>query len=185
MDNESWHAAAHGVVKIWTQLSDWTELDYTIHGILQARTLEWVAVPFSRASFQPRDRTQVSNIAGRFFYQLSHQRIPRILEWVAYPFSRGSSRPRNRTGVFWIASGFFSSWATNHNHNSKTVAWPWGPDQDGICHSHTLSPLPAPTLWISKGCFSQCRLLMGMATPWEPLISLPDSGYQPRPSKKA
>ena len=31
----------------------------SVHGILQARTLEWVAVPFSRGSSQPRDRTQV------------------------------------------------------------------------------------------------------------------------------
>ena len=35
-------------------------MDYTVHGILQARILEWVTVPFSRGSFQPRDRTQVS-----------------------------------------------------------------------------------------------------------------------------
>ncbi len=42
-------------------------MDYTVHGILQARILEWVAFPFSRGSSQPRDRTQVSYIAGRFF----------------------------------------------------------------------------------------------------------------------
>ena len=36
-------------------------------GILQARILEWVAMPSSKASSQPRDRTQVSHIAGRFF----------------------------------------------------------------------------------------------------------------------
>ena len=42
-------------------------MDYTVHGILQARILEWVAFPFSRGSFQPRDWTQVSRIAGRFF----------------------------------------------------------------------------------------------------------------------
>ena len=40
---------------------------WTIHGILQARRLEWVAFPFSRGSSQPRDWTQVSHIAGRFF----------------------------------------------------------------------------------------------------------------------
>ena len=39
---------------------------YTVHGILQARILEWVAIPFSRGSSQPRDQTQVSLIAGRF-----------------------------------------------------------------------------------------------------------------------
>ena len=42
-------------------------LDYTVHGILQVRILEWVAFPFSRGSSQPRDRTQVSCIAGGFF----------------------------------------------------------------------------------------------------------------------
>ena len=38
-----------------------------VHGILQARILEWVAFPFSRASSQPRDQTQVLHIAGGFF----------------------------------------------------------------------------------------------------------------------
>ena len=42
-------------------------MDYTVHGILQARILEWVAVPFSRGSSQPRDQLQVSHIAGGFF----------------------------------------------------------------------------------------------------------------------
>ena len=42
-------------------------MDYTVHGILQARILEWVAVPFSRKSSQHRDQTEVSCIAGGFF----------------------------------------------------------------------------------------------------------------------
>ena len=42
-------------------------MDYRVHGILQARILEWVAFPFSRRSSQPRDQTEVSPIAGRFF----------------------------------------------------------------------------------------------------------------------
>ena len=40
---------------------------YTVHGILHARILEGVAFPFSRVSSLPRDKTQVSHIAGRFF----------------------------------------------------------------------------------------------------------------------
>ena len=39
----------------------------SVHGILQARTLEWVAIPFSRGSSRPRDGTRVSCIAGGFF----------------------------------------------------------------------------------------------------------------------
>ena len=42
-------------------------MDYKVHGILQARILEWVAFPFSRGSSQPTDQTQVSRIAGRFY----------------------------------------------------------------------------------------------------------------------
>ena len=42
-------------------------MNYTIHGILQARILEWVAFPFSRGSSHPRDWTQASHIAGSFF----------------------------------------------------------------------------------------------------------------------
>ena len=42
-------------------------MDYTVHGILQARVLEWVALPLSRGSSQPRDWTQVFHIAGRLF----------------------------------------------------------------------------------------------------------------------
>ena len=51
-------------------------MDYTVHGILQARMLEWVAFPFSRGSSQLRDQTQFSHIAGGFFYQLSHRGSP-------------------------------------------------------------------------------------------------------------
>ena len=42
-------------------------MDYTVHGFLQARILEWITFLFSRGSSQPGDRTQVSRIAGRFF----------------------------------------------------------------------------------------------------------------------
>ena len=42
-------------------------MDYTAHGIPQARILVWIAFPFSRGSSQPRDRTLLSHITGRFF----------------------------------------------------------------------------------------------------------------------
>ena len=41
--------------------------DSSVHGIFQARILEWVAIPFSQGSSRPRDQTQVSHIVGRFF----------------------------------------------------------------------------------------------------------------------
>ena len=39
----------------------------SVYGILQARIVEWVAIPFSRGSSQPRDQTRVSHNAGIFF----------------------------------------------------------------------------------------------------------------------
>ena len=46
---------------------DYSPPGSSIHEILQARILEWEAFSFSRGSSQPRDWTQVSHIAGRFF----------------------------------------------------------------------------------------------------------------------
>ena len=40
---------------------------FSVHGILQARILEWIAIPFSRGTSQPRDWTLVSCLTGRFF----------------------------------------------------------------------------------------------------------------------
>ena len=48
-------------------LTLYNPLNYTAYEILQARILEWVAVPVSRESSQPRDQSQVSHIAGGFF----------------------------------------------------------------------------------------------------------------------
>ena len=89
----------------------WDPLDYTVHSILQARILELVAFLFSRRSSQPRDRTQVSLIAGGFFSSLATGEAQEPLEWVAYPFSSGSSWPRNQTEISCIAGRFFTNWA--------------------------------------------------------------------------
>ena len=74
----------------------------SIHGILQARILEWVAISFSKGTSQPRDRTRVSHIAGRCFYPMSHRgKIP----W---------KRKRLPTPVFWPKEfrGLYSPWVT-------------------------------------------------------------------------
>ena len=47
--------------------SHWVVSNYIVHGILQARVLEWVAYPISRGSSWPRDWTQVSLIVSGFF----------------------------------------------------------------------------------------------------------------------
>ena len=57
---------------------------YCVHGILQARILEWIAIPFSRESFQPRDQTQVSYIAGRFFISWATREVPKLTTYQKY-----------------------------------------------------------------------------------------------------
>ena len=67
-------------------------MDYTVHGILQARILEWVTFPFSRGSYQARDQTQVPHFAGRFFtsWATSHPgsqlMIREIHKWLTKTF---------------------------------------------------------------------------------------------------
>ena len=53
---------------------------YIVHVILQAGILKWVAFPFSRGSSQPRDQTQVSRIAGRFFTNWAIREAPQKTE---------------------------------------------------------------------------------------------------------
>ena len=55
----------------------------SVHGILQARTLEWVAMPSSRGSSQPRDQTQISCIAGGFFTVWATREAQEY--WSGYP----------------------------------------------------------------------------------------------------
>ena len=103
---------------------DCSSVGSSVHGIPQARILEWVAMPTSRGSSRPRDRTQVCCTGGQLLYHSttakSLQLCPtlchpldcsppgssvhgisqaRILEWVAMPSSKGSSPPRNQTCV--------------------------------------------------------------------------------------
>ena len=53
-------------------------MNYIVHGILQARILEWVAYPFSSGSSWPRNQTGVSRIAGRFFTNWAMREDPVI-----------------------------------------------------------------------------------------------------------
>ena len=109
----------------------------SVHGVFQARVLEWVAIAFSRGSSRSRDQTQVSRIAGRCFtvgatravqsevaqlrptlcnpmeYSLPGSSVHGIfqaivLEWGAIAFSRGSSRSRDWTQLSRIVDRHFT-----------------------------------------------------------------------------
>ena len=76
-------SSIHGIFQArvleWVASAKWSEShsvvsDYTVHGILQARILEWGALPFSRGSSQLKDRTQVSSMQA--------DSLPTELSWV-------------------------------------------------------------------------------------------------------
>ena len=87
MGRGAWQATVQRVARSWTQLNEHTESCPTLCDsrvdprILQARTLEWVAFPFSRGSSQESNPGLLH--WGRMLYQLNHKGSPRILEWVA------------------------------------------------------------------------------------------------------
>ena len=66
-------------------------MDYRVHGILQARILDWVVFPFSRGSSQPRDWTQVSHIADGFFSSWVTREAQEY--WSGYPFPSPADLP--------------------------------------------------------------------------------------------
>ena len=59
---------------------DYSLPGFSVHGILQARILDWVAVPFSRGSSQPSNQTRVSCTAGGFFTSLAPRDAPKITQ---------------------------------------------------------------------------------------------------------
>ena len=99
-------------------------MDCIVHGILQARILEWVAFPFSRGSYQTQESNPGLPHCWQILYQLSHKGSPKILEWVACPFSSRSSRPKSRTGVSCIAGRFFTNWAVREAMRGVWVITP-------------------------------------------------------------
>ena len=77
----------------------------SVHGTLQARILEWVAISFSRGSSQPRDRTQVSRIAGRCFNlwatrEAPVNRVDRYNVWLVFPSYFAKSTWRSNVKLY-------------------------------------------------------------------------------------
>ena len=75
----------------------------SVHGILQARTLEWVAMPSSRGSSRPRDRTHISCVAGGSFTTLPpfmpKSRLPTNILLNSEKLEASSLRSRSKTGM--------------------------------------------------------------------------------------
>ena len=84
---------AQSCLTLWDPL-DCSPPGSSVHGMLQARTLEWVAMPFSRGSSRPRDRTRVSRIAGGFFTLWAAWEALRIfISWTSVPLQPHFPQP--------------------------------------------------------------------------------------------
>ena len=90
----------------------------SVHGILQARILEWVAIPFSRGSFQPRDQTWVSHTAGGFFTiwntKLHVKNLEKKKNYLQY-------QGKNFSDLFSQTS--FSVWVQRQGSSGKRGCW--------------------------------------------------------------
>ena len=114
-------------------------MDYTVHGILYTRILEWVAFPFSRGSSQPRDQTQVSRIAGGFF-----------TSWV----TRDWTWPKKRAVPPWpLSPRTGEGWRQEPKRGAVSLlsVSPWGPVRQAAVPT-------APVSWAGgKGKFNESR----------------------------
>ena len=81
---------------------DCSLLGSSIHGIFQARMLEWVAISFSRGSSQPRDWTQISRIVGRHFTiwatrEVTIEYLKQWIKWCQQRREKGRVKKKKKT----------------------------------------------------------------------------------------
>ena len=112
---------------------DYSPPGSSVHGILQTRILEWVAMPSSRGSFQLRDQAQVSRIAGGFFTIWVTREVQKY--WSGYPIPSPGHLPN--PGVTpasltspALAGGFFTTSAAwevqSHLRTLQNIKKPLG-----------------------------------------------------------
>ena len=117
-------------------------MDYTLHGILQARILEWVSYPFSSGSFQPRNQTRASCIAGGFFTNWAIRKALKYilfynkLDWASPEAQQVKNLPpMQETQEMWIQSlGWEDPLEEGMATYSSILAWkiPWTEEPGGL-----------------------------------------------------
>ena len=113
----TWETLWNHKKRKWKSLSClwlWDLMDCSLpgssaHWILQARILQWVAIPFSSGSSQPKDRTQVSHIAGGFFVVWATREATEttVLSTKAGSCSRHSWLLEGKTSLYIIVSNLY------------------------------------------------------------------------------
>ena len=142
-------------------LTLWDPTDYSppgssVHRILQARILEWVAIPFSRGSSHPRDQTRVSHTADRFFavwatkitiYSCRQQR--RSIKWFLaikdYVFPKNETDKKPTKYCLIYLSGNLKIWWPKTRFESLLL------NQNWAHHSPACSKVNLSTLGCGEG----------------------------------
>ena len=96
-----------------------------MHGILQARILEQVAFPFSRRFSQPRDQTQVSHTAGRFFTSWATRKAQEHWSELSVPSPEDRPNPGIDQGSPALQADFFTNWAIQEKFTSILPWYFW------------------------------------------------------------
>ena len=135
----------------------------SVHGSLQARILEWVAVSFSRESSWPRDWIQVSDTAGRFFTIWATREAhrdgcsvlwPLHIQWLSHPPSSSPQIPQSP----WAPSSLKITWPPHLLFEHVLLPAPWNASFSGsfAVWDHVSSLANGPkTVYMNKwiSCF--------------------------------
>ena len=89
-DKKKWNLVAQSYLAVCDPM-DCSLPGFFIYGIFQARILEWVTISFSRGSSRPRDWTQVSSIADRFFTVCATREDQWMPKWISKQFVHGET----------------------------------------------------------------------------------------------
>ena len=133
-------------------------LGFSVHGILQARILEWVAISFSMGSSQPKNRTWDFCIAGRFFTNWAMRDVWGGGVWTSLNSPDGSLQSRADSG-----RGYNRTWLDNGNEGDGT-------HQN---RGQLLTPWDSPGTNTGVGCYFllQCLAAAAADTLINPVLS--------------
>ena len=131
--------------------------DYTVHGLFQAKILEWVAISFSRGSSQLRDQTQVSSITERLFTIWTTREFPKGVinkSKILCPYIRLTGRSTKRTRRRWTKCSFFLSHLSLHLFPEAGGQWQFG--WGGEIHSLLCGGAGDPVRWALHSLILHC-----------------------------
>ena len=174
-------------VRLFATLWTVTCLGFSVHGILQARILEWVAMPSSRGSSQARNRTPISCLKGRFFTHWAAAAAAKLLQsclTLCDPID-GSPAGSPVPGILqartleWAAISFSNPWKWKVKVKSlscvRLLATPWtaahqAPPSMGFARQEYWSgvPLPSRTHWatVSQYLYPNPSHRFKCSVPW-------------------